>query len=67
MIVKKKEYGWTEIMDSIYYNFISKNESFLVKNYATSRNVAHWQKKSKDEKNKIIMLASEYLSEYIKN
>ena len=38
---------WCEIWDAIYYSFINKHYDLLKHNYATSRQVAHWKKKSR--------------------
>lgn len=32
-----KVYNWTEVFDTLYYNFIGTNEKTLSKYYATSR------------------------------
>ena len=55
----KKEY-WCEIFDSIYYNFINKHQDYLRKNYATSRQVYHWDKKTDKDKKIILKKANEY-------
>jgi deoxyribodipyrimidine photolyase-related protein len=57
---KKEE--WCILWDALYYNFINVHQTCLSKNYGTSRQVAHWKKKSDKEKNNIIKLASEYLN-----
>jgi deoxyribodipyrimidine photolyase-related protein len=48
---------WCEIWDAIYYSFINKHYDLLKHNYATSRQVAHWKKKSPTEKKKILEIA----------
>ena len=57
---KLGEKSWCNIFDTLYYNFINTHEKYLIKNYATSRQVAHWNKKSEKEKKKIIKLAQKY-------
>jgi len=56
---KKEE--WCILWDALYYNFINIHQEYLSKNYGTSRQVAHWKKKSDEEKNNILKIASEYL------
>ena len=63
-VVKLKdgnEYGWDEIWDALYYNFINKHYTILKKIYATARNVYHWDNKSKEEQNRLLKLAKLYL------
>jgi deoxyribodipyrimidine photolyase-related protein len=62
----KKNKEWEKIWDALYYHFIYKHEDYLASNYATSRQVAFWKKKSETEKNKIIQDAKKYL-EFIIN
>lgn len=57
----KNTYTWTEIWDALYYNFISKHETYLKKNYSTSRQVYHWNNKSKDEQKNLKSIASKYI------
>jgi deoxyribodipyrimidine photolyase-related protein len=56
-----KKDKWCEILDALYYNFINKNKKYLEHNYATSRQVAFWNKKSNNEKDKILKNAKKYL------
>lgn len=56
-----KKDKWCDVLNSLYYNFINKHQKYLKKNYATSRQVAFWDKKSKDEKDKILATAKDYL------
>lgn len=35
--IEKQVYNWTDLFDSLYYNFIGKNEGILKKYYATAR------------------------------
>jgi deoxyribodipyrimidine photolyase-related protein len=60
---KKKNEKWIEIFDALYYNFIYIHQDYLSKNYATSRQVAFWKKKSDSDKKKIIDTAHKYLKE----
>jgi deoxyribodipyrimidine photolyase-related protein len=60
----EEEYEWFEIWDILYYYFIYKNKTYLAKNYATANAVKNWNNKSKNEKNKIIKLAKNYLKIY---
>jgi len=56
-----KSENWTIIWDALYYNFINTHQAYLSSNYGTSRQVAHWKKKTKAEQNNLIKLAKEYL------
>lgn len=60
----KKDGEWDKIWDTIYYYFIYQNHDYLKKNYAISRQVAHWNKKSTNEKNEIIKNGKKYLEIY---
>ena len=57
---KKKDEVWWKYWDAIYYSFINKHQDMLSKNYATSRQVSHWTKKSEKEKNDLLELAKSY-------
>ena len=61
-----KKGEWSEIFDALYYNFINNHQKYLAKNYATSRQVAFWKKKSNEEKKLILNTASKYLRYFIK-
>jgi deoxyribodipyrimidine photolyase-related protein len=64
-ILKMSEYkkdNWCKIYDFLYYNFINTHQKYLSKNYATSRQVAFWIKKSDTEKKDIIKNANEYIN-----
>lgn len=63
--VNNKSYYWNEIWDALYYSFIERNKIMLSKNYFIARNVAHWNKKSKNEKKYLLKLAKDYLETYI--
>jgi len=63
--VGKKEHDWADVFDALYYHFINQHEEKLKHYYATSRNVAHWEHKSKENQRQLIKLAEDYLSQYI--
>ena len=54
---KNKKNVWHQEWDAIYYNFINKHQDMLRKNYATSRMVLHWDKKTDNDKNNTVKLA----------
>jgi deoxyribodipyrimidine photolyase-related protein len=56
---KKDE--WCKIWDALYYNFINIHEEYLAKNYATSRQVAFWRKKTDSQRNELLSIANKYL------
>jgi deoxyribodipyrimidine photolyase-related protein len=56
---KKSE--WCKTFDYLYYNFISKHQKYLESNYATSRQVFFWKKKSENDKKNILKEAEIYL------
>ena len=58
---KNKDTDWTTIWNAIYYHFINIHEKILKKNYATSRQVAHWHNKTAHEKEELLGLAKKYL------
>jgi deoxyribodipyrimidine photolyase-related protein len=65
-ILKMSDYkkaDWCKMFDALYYNFINTHEDLLAKNYATSRQVAFWRKKSEKEKKEIKLVAKKYLEE----
>ena len=67
-ILKMSDYKkdkWCEIYDALYYNFINTHQDYLKKNYATSRQVAFWNKKSDIEKDDIMKKAKKYLDKKI--
>ena len=69
-ILKMSDYKkevWTKTLDTLYYNFINTHKKYLSKNYATARQVAFWNKKTKGEKEEIIKNAKKYLIEKMKN
>ena len=53
---------WIDTWNNIYYYFIYKNRNYLKSNYSTARQVAHWDKKPTNEKNKIIDFGNEYFN-----
>jgi deoxyribodipyrimidine photolyase-related protein len=56
-----KKGPWCDTFDALYYNFINTHEDYLSKNYAASRQVAFWRKKTPEEKKKLLEQAKEYL------
>jgi len=64
-IVKMSDYTrtqeWAKIWDALYYNFIKEHKTLLKKNYATSRQVAHWDKKDKKEQKELIDKANKFI------
>jgi deoxyribodipyrimidine photolyase-related protein len=63
-ILKMSDYKkdeWCKIWDALYYNFINVHEEYLAKNYATSRQVAFWRKKTDSQRNELIVTANKYL------
>jgi len=62
---KKTIVNWTTIWDALYYNFINTHHDYLLSNYGTSRQVAHWNKKTKTEQNNLIKMAKEYLDNVV--
>jgi deoxyribodipyrimidine photolyase-related protein len=67
-ILKMSDYKkaeWCKIWDALYYNFINTHQKILEKNYATSRQVAFWKKKSEDEKKELLKVSKEYLDKII--
>ncbi len=59
----KKDDGWSETWDALYYNFIFKHRNLLKSNYAVARQVKHWDNKSESEQNIIKKKAKEYLDQ----
>jgi deoxyribodipyrimidine photolyase-related protein len=57
---RKKDETWWKYWDAIYYSFINKHQEMLSKNYATSRQVVHWKKKSAKEKEILLELSKSY-------
>jgi deoxyribodipyrimidine photolyase-related protein len=57
---RKKDEDWWKIWDAVYYSFINRHQDLLTKNYATSRQVAHWKKKSVKEKELLLELAKKF-------
>jgi deoxyribodipyrimidine photolyase-related protein len=57
---KSKNETWWSIWDALYYRFIYKNINLLKANYATSRQVKHWENKSQEEKKKLLQIADDY-------
>jgi len=62
-----KKAPWCKTWDALYYNFINKHRSYLIRNYATARQVKHWDNKTKSEQKELINNAETYLEKiYIK-
>lgn len=59
---KSKDDGWSETWDALYYNFINKHQNILRTNYATARQVKHWDNKTKSEKEQSLDKAKVYLN-----
>lgn len=60
-----KEYKWSKVWDSLYYNFINDNIKEFKKNYAISMQVRHWEKKKEEEKKEIKKIARTYIRKYL--
>jgi len=61
LIGKDLDNSWTEIWNTVYYNFIHENTEYLKKNYSVARQVKHWKDKNDNEKKLIIKNAKKYL------
>lgn len=59
-----KKDSWCEIFDSLYYNFINKNQNKLIKIYFVITSVVYWRNKNDNEKSKILKIAKNYLKNY---
>jgi deoxyribodipyrimidine photolyase-related protein len=67
-ILKMSDYKkdkWTILYDALYYNFINYHQTYLKSNYATSRQVAFWKKKSEKDKKIILDISKKYLEKYV--
>lgn len=62
---KNKNNDWHILWDTIYYNFINNHRNYLKSNYATSRMVVHWDKKSKKEQEDIKKKANKLMKEIL--
>lgn len=60
----RKDYEWFQVWDALYYNFISENKDEFSENYATARQVTHWDNKSDDEQEKLKDMAKSYFEKY---
>lgn len=56
-----KRQNWTKIWDAKYYSFIADNIEKLSKNYATSRQVYHYNNKIIEDKKQIEKISREYM------
>lgn len=61
---KITNYSWDHIWDSLYYEFINDNYAILRHNYATSRQVANYDKKSAQEKKLYGQIVDAYFANY---
>ncbi len=62
----EKDY-WCNIWNALYYSFINKHYKLLKINYATSRQVKHWDNKNDNDKITLLKTAKKYINKYIKN
>jgi deoxyribodipyrimidine photolyase-related protein len=63
-ILKMSDYKkekWCKLWDALYYNFINTHQKILEKNYATSRQVVFWKKKSESQKKELLKISKDYL------
>jgi deoxyribodipyrimidine photolyase-related protein len=66
-ILKMSDYKkdtWCITLDALYYNFINTHKKYLGSNYATSMQVAHWNKKNSKDKKNILKIAKTYLQKH---
>lgn len=61
-----KNDGWSELWDSLYYNFINKHQDLFRKNYAIAQQVKNWNNKTESEQKIIIKNANEYIQILLK-
>lgn len=61
-----KNDSWSEIWNALYYSFIDKHYKLLKGNYATARQVKHWDDKSEDDKKELLKIAKIYINKFIK-
>jgi len=59
VVLNTNTYDWDVVWDAVYYTFIDKHYNYLKKNYSTSRQVAHWDKKT--NKSETLKIAKLYL------
>lgn len=59
IVLKNKEYYWTEIFDALYYRFIYKYQNILKNNYSTANYVLNMKKKKNLKE--LINIANDYL------
>ena len=65
IILNNENYDWSEIWNSLYYNFIDCNKLFLSKNYSTANMVSIFNKKSKIEKEKYKNISNLFIEKYL--
>jgi deoxyribodipyrimidine photolyase-related protein len=58
---RSKNDGWSEIWDSLYYNFINKHQDLFRKNYAIAQQVKNWNNKTELEQKLIIKKSNDYI------
>ncbi len=60
-----EEYEWYEVFNSLYYYFIYKNKKKLNSYNRIKNQVNNWNKKTREEKNKIIKISKSYINQYL--
>lgn len=63
-IIKMSDYkkdDWSEVWNTLYYNFINKHIKLFKNNYAIAMQVKHWKDKTKGEKDAILKKARQYI------
>lgn len=68
-VKRMSNYGpgnWEEDWNAVYYDFISQHKNYLKKNYASARQVRHWENKSKSEKTKLVNHAKKVKNRLLK-
>jgi len=63
---RSKTDGWSDIWDSLYYNFINKHQDLFKKNYAIAQQVKNWNNKTGIEKEIIIKKAANFINTLLK-
>jgi deoxyribodipyrimidine photolyase-like uncharacterized protein len=63
---RSKTDGWSDIWDSLYYNFINKHQDLFKKNYAIAQQVKNWNNKTESEKDIIIKKANNFINHLLK-
>ena len=60
-----KRSEWSDIWNALYYYFLSDHESKLKKTPYV-RNLVHWKKKSKKDKDEILKLSKKFIKKVTK-